>query len=118
MAKQIKQIDYDLENDILFISNEDKIKTSIDIGDFVLDVNNSNFICGMEIMDASENLGVSKEILNNIQSMKMSVTYKTNHAYVLLVISFKKQGKAVNVPIPLTINLGHKIPKKDVLLFN
>jgi uncharacterized protein YuzE len=118
MAKQIKTIDYDSENDIFYISNGENVKASIDIGDFVLDVSHDNLICGLEIMDASENLGVNKDILKNIKSMKMSVTYKTNHVYVLLVINFKKGDKEVNIPIPLTLDLGHKIPKQEVLVYN
>ncbi|MEK6952454.1 MAG: DUF2283 domain-containing protein [Nanoarchaeota archaeon] len=118
MAKQIKKIDYDAENDIFFMSNGEKVKASIDIGDFVLDVSHNNLICGLEIMDASENLGISKENLKYIQNIKMSVTYKTNYVYVLLVMIFKKHDKEVNVPIPLTLNLGHKIPKKEVLIYN
>lgn len=118
MARQIKIIDYDSDNDIFFISDGEKVKASLDIGDFVLDVNHNNLICGMEIMDASENLGISKEVLKNIKSMKMSVTYKTNNVYVLLMIVFKEQDKEVNIPIPLTLDLGHKVPKKEVLLYN
>ena len=118
MAGQIKTIDYDADNDIFFISNGEKVKASLDIGDFVLDVSYKNLICGIEIMDASENLGISREVLKGIQSIKMSVTYKTNHVYVLLMMVFKKEGKEVNVPIPLTLNLGHKVPRKDILLYN
>ncbi len=117
MAGQIKKIDYDIDNDIFFISKGEKIKASLDIGDFVLDINHNNLICGLEIMDASENLGVPKEILGNIQNMKMSITYKTNHVYVLLMICFKKEEKEVNIQIPLTISLGHKEPKKDILIY-
>lgn len=118
MAKTIKTIDYDLDNDIFFISNGEKVKASLDIGDFVLDVSHDNLICGIEVMNASENLGIGKEILKNVKSMKMSVTYKTNHVYVLLMITFKKGDKEVNMPIPLTLNLGHKAPRQDVLLYN
>jgi len=118
MAKQIKTIDYDENNDILFISDGEKVKASLDIGDFVLDVNHNNLINGIEIMDASENLGFSKDILKNIKNIKMSVTYKTNHVYVLLMIVFKEKGKEVNVPIPLTLDLGHKTPQKEVLVYN
>ncbi len=118
MARQIKTIDYDADNDIFFISDGEKVKASLDIGDFILDVSHKNLICGIEIMDASENLGVSKEVLGSIQNMKMSITYKTNHVYILLVIAFKKEGKEVNIPIPLTIDLGHKKPKKEVLVYN
>lgn len=118
MEKQIKTIDYDSDNDIFFISNGEKVKASLDIGDFILDVNHNNLICGIEVMDASENLGVSKDALKSIQNIKMSVTYKTNHVYVLLVIMFKKKGKEVNIPIPLTLNLGHKVPRKETLVYN
>jgi len=118
MARQIKKINYDSENDIFSISKGDIVKSSLDIGDFILDINHKNLVCGIEIMDASENLGVSKEVLKNIKNMKMTVTYRTNHVYILLMITFKKAGKDVNVPIPLTISLGHKTPKKEVLVFN
>jgi uncharacterized protein YuzE len=118
MAKQIKTIDYDEDNDDLFISVGEKVKASLDIGDFILDVSHGNLICGIEVMNASENLGVDKDILSKIKSMKMSVNYKTNHVYVLLVISFKKGDKEVNMPIPLTLDLGHKVPKQDILLYN
>src|SRR3989344_4797109 len=98
MARKIKTIDYDFESDIFFISNGDKVKASIDIGDFILDISHDNLVCGIEIMDASENLGVSKEVLKSVKNMKMSITYKTNHVYVLLMIVFKKEGKEVNIP--------------------
>lgn len=118
MARPIKTIDYDAENDIFFISNEEKVKTSLDIGDFVLDVNYNNLISGIEIMDASENLGVLKDMLKNIKSVKMAVTYKTNHVYVLLMAIFERNNKKVNISIPLTLDLGHKAQKKDVLVYN
>ncbi len=118
MAKEIKTIIYDEEYDIFYLSNGDKVRESIDIGDFVLDVSHNNLICGVEIMDASENLGMGKEILKSVKSIKMSVNYKTNHVYVLLTITFKKAGKEANVSIPLTLGLGHKEPKREVLVYN
>ena len=69
-------------------------------------------------MDASENLGIDKEVLKEIKSMKMSVTYKTNHVYVLLAIIFKKQSREINIPIPLTLDLGHRTPRKEILVYN
>ncbi|MFH1365112.1 MAG: DUF2283 domain-containing protein [archaeon] len=118
MARQIKTIDYDSGNDIFFISDGNKVKASLDIGDFVLDVDHNNLICGIEVMNASENLGITKEILGGIKSMKMSVTYKTNNVYVLLIIAFNKGDKVVNMPIPLTLDLGHKVPRQEILVYN
>jgi len=118
MARQIKTIDYDVENDILFVSDGEKVKASLDIGDFILDVSHINLICGIEVTNASENLGINKEVLNHIKSIKMSVTYKTNYVYVLLMIAFKEGDKDVNMPIPLTLDLGHKAPRQEVLVYN
>lgn len=118
MAKTIKKIDYDEEYDIFWINNGQKVKASIDVGDFILDVNSNNFICGLEIMDASENLGISKENLKSIKSINLSVNYKTDYVYLLLMMSFKREDKEVNVPIPLTLNLGHKTPKQEMLVYN
>jgi hypothetical protein len=69
-------------------------------------------------MNASENLGIDKNVLKNIKSMKMSVNYKTDHVYVLLMIVFKQGDKEVNMPIPLSLTLGHKTPKKEILVYN
>ena len=118
MARPIKTIDYDSDNDIFFVSDGEKVKASLDIGDFILDISHENLVCGIEIMDASENLGISKEIFKNIKSMKMSVNYKINYVYVLLMVIFKKNDKEVNIPIPLTLNLGHKTPMQEVLTYN
>lgn len=118
MAKKIKIIDYDRNNDILFISNDEKIKSSIDIGDFVLDLNGNNLIAGVEVMDASENLGIGKKELMNIAKAKISINYKTNHVYVLLGIVLKNTKKEINVSIPLALSLGHKEPKKELLIYN
>ncbi len=117
MARAIKVIDYDFENDDLFVSDGSRVKSSLDVGDFVLDVSHENLICGIEVMDASENLGIKKEFLKNIESMKMSVTYKTNNVYVLLMIGFGEGGRDVNIQVPLTLSLGHKVPQKEVLVY-
>ena len=118
MENKIKKINYDLENDIFYMSNGEKVKASLDIGDFILDVNYDNLICGVEIMDASDNLGIGQDNLKQLQNIKMSVAYRTNHVYILLMMTFKKQEKDVNISIPLALDLGHKKPKKETLVYN
>ena len=60
MAKSNTKIVYDEEEDILFLSKSRKVKASIDVGDFVIDVDTSGFISGIEILNASENLKISE----------------------------------------------------------
>src|SRR3989344_2719798 len=105
MAKINTKIIYDKEEDILYLSKERKIKASIEIGDFILDVDMDDFISGIEILNASENLGISLNHLENIQKANMQITYKPNYVHILLVFMFK--DKEVRVPVPLTIDLGH-----------
>lgn len=96
---------YDEEEDILFLSKNKKVKASIDIGDFIIDVDAKGFVSGIEILNASENLKVSAEQLKKLQEASMSVTYKPNHAYIFLVMKFI--GREKDITIPLTIDLGH-----------
>lgn len=105
MAKTDTKIIYDEEEDILFLSKNRKVKASIDIGDFVIDVDMRGFVSGIEILNASENLKVPKEQLKGLQEASMSVTYKPDYAYIYLVMIFK--GNEKNITIPLTVDLGH-----------
>jgi len=105
MAKVNKKIIYDEEEDILFLSKGRKVKASIDIGDFIIDVDTNGFISGIEILNASENLKISEDQLKELQEASMAVTYKPNYVYIYLVMKFEKKEK--DITIPLTVDLGH-----------
>lgn len=111
MAKVNTKMTYDEEEDILFLSKSRKVKASIDIGDFVIDVDHDGFVTGIEILNASENLKLSREQLKELQKASMAVTYKPNHVYIYLVMMFKEKEK--DLTIPLTIDLGHGSVKTE-----
>ena len=115
MAKGNTKIIYDEEEDILFLSKGRKVKASIDIGDFVIDVDTSGFISGIEILNASENLKISDEQLKELQEASMAVTYKPNYACIYLVMKFKKKEK--DITIPLTVDLGHGSVRTEKTIF-
>src|SRR3989344_7330819 len=104
MAKGTTKISYDEEEDILSLSRGRKVKASIDIGDFIIDVDADGFVSGIEILDASNNLKISEEQLKEIQEASMTVTYKPNYVYICLYMKFNKKEK--DVTIPLTVDLG------------
>ena len=114
MAKINTKIIYDKEEDILFLTKGKKVKASIEVGDFIIDIDKDGFVASIEILNASENLNLEKEKLANIQKASMVVTYKQNYIYIYLVLLIKKQEKSIS--IPLTINLGHTL-KKEVIKF-
>jgi len=96
---------YDQEDDTLFLSKKSKVKESIDIGDFIIDIDAKGFVTGIEILNASENLKISSAQLKMAREASMSVTYRPNYVYVSLVIRFKDKEK--DITIPLSVDLGH-----------
>jgi len=105
MAKVNTKIVYDKEEDILFLSKGRKVKASIDIGDFIIDVDMNGFITGIEILNASENLKLTEEQLSSLQEASMVVNYKPNYVVIYLVMKLKEKEK--DLTIPLTVDLGH-----------
>lgn len=111
MAKGSTKITYDSEEDILNLSKGNPSKASIEVGDFVLDVDFEGFISAIEILNASEILNISKEVLRSVESAKMTILYKYN--YLIVGISLKFKGAEKEVTIPLTVDLGHRQVKRQ-----
>ena len=79
MVKNAK-IDFDTENDILYLYMGDKVKDSLQIENFVLDFSSDNKIVAIEIMDASRILSelsendITKDALSRIESAVLQNT--------------------------------------------
>ncbi len=106
MAKNNAKMNYDNEEDILSLSKGRPVKASIDIGDFVIDVDHKGFITGVEILNASQNLHLTEKQLCTLKQASMSVTYKPNYVVIFLVMEFDNKEKE-KLSIPLTVDLGH-----------
>ncbi len=115
MAKINTKIIYDFEENILFLSKGRKVKASIDIGDFIIDIDMHKFVSGIEILNASENLNLSKEKLRELQEASINVTYKPNYLYIYLIMRLKEKEKEIT--IPLTVDLGHASIKTEKTVF-
>jgi uncharacterized protein YuzE len=116
MAKKIAEIMYDENEDILSFWRGNPSHVSIEVGDFVIDVDSRGYIVGFEIINASENLNISEEFLEDIEKVSMSVVYKPNYVYIMLKLKLKENEK--DISIPLTIDLGHKTSEKEEILFS
>lgn len=104
MAKT--KIEYDVDEDILLLSKGSNVKASIDVGDFIIDIDHKGFVSGIEVLNAAENLNLSEEQLKSINEALMLVTYKPHHVYINIVMHFA--GKEKDITIPLNIDLGSK----------
>lgn len=103
-------IDYDLENDILyFYPSDSKVDFSIDYDDIILDVS-GNKIIGVEILDASEKfakneneLKVLKQAMNAIKEAYLKVDYGINSIRVKIgfvsSVPETEQNLLIQVPI-------------------
>lgn len=107
MAKANLKISYDAEENILVVSRGRKVRASIEVGDFIVDVDVDGFISGIEILNASETLKISEEQLKGLQNVDMLVNYKPHYACIYLMMKFEQKGKE-RITIPLPVDLGHK----------
>mgnify|MGYP001607663186 CR=1 FL=1 len=115
MAKSNTKITYDKEEDILNLSRGNPSKASIEVGDFILDIDFDGFVSAIEILNASENLGIGSEVLQTVESARMTIVYKPNYLLIGIMIKFK--GAEKEVRIPLTIDLGHRQVQKQEVSF-
>ena len=115
MAKSNTKIIYNKEEDILYLSKRRASKASIEVGDFIIDVDFNSFVSAIEILNASENLNIDPDLLTKVDKASMSVIYRPNYLHLALILQF--QNKEKEVVIPLTIDLGHKKLEKEEMVF-
>ncbi len=102
MTQKISEMkfDYDKENDDLYIIRKDSnVKSSVMFGDMILDVSKDDMLVGIEMLDASNILGVSCENLESIIRAEMHVFYKPNMVLVRIRIFLKNTEREISIPI-------------------
>jgi uncharacterized protein YuzE len=107
MVKEAK-VDYDGENDILYVYSGEKAKDSLEIDNFVLDISVDNKVVAVEIFNASvfisklSGIKISKEILSTIKNAVMSFHSGKELFYVFIILPIKIDGKEkeINLQVP------------------
>jgi uncharacterized protein YuzE len=115
MAKINPKIIYNREEDIFYLSKKRPSRASIEIGDFIIDIDSQGFVSAIEILNASDNLGIEPNLLEKVEKASMNVTYKPDYIFVVLFIKFQDKDKEIR--IPLSISLGHKKIQKEDFIF-
>lgn len=102
---------YDSANDDLFVYNKDrKSKGAIELGNFILDFDNSGNLVAMEITDASKVISklVSKIVqLSRIKQMNVEIVNFRNMDAIQFEIITDAQNFKANVLVP---NIREKSP--------
>jgi uncharacterized protein YuzE len=112
------QIDYNEEEDILWLHEGKQVKDSLELDDFVIDFAASEVV-GLEIMNASEVLTryiqdkskpAIKKMLGHIISANLRTQVKNDMIFIVAYILFDEADK-MPTPVPVAVNL----PKQVIL---
>ena len=102
MVRNLK-IDYDDENDVLWLHQNKKVQDSLELGNYVIDFSKGD-ILGLEIIDASEVLSrlsskqISKEMLKNIQNAVLKVHMEKDLIFIVVLLRLS-DSKVKEIPI-------------------
>ena|SRR3989344_603846 len=101
-------IDYDDVNDSLYVYKKDRVKGSLDVGNYIIDVNMQKQVCGIEILNAREllkNSGVKdpRTALKTIKSAAFNTVYKPDAVVIYAILLFDKEKVSTSIAVPMTI---------------
>ena len=95
-AKGKGEKDYDNSNDILFFKVKDReYNHSIELEDFVLDVDKEGYITGIQIFGASKMFNVDKDTLRNVQKWEFKVRTEGKVISVQLMFEMLRRNQIV-----------------------
>ena len=95
-AKGKGEMDYDYANDILFFKVKDReYNHSIELEDFVLDVDKEGYITGIQIFGASKMFNVDKDTLRNVQKWEFKVRTEGKVISVQLMFEMLRRNQIV-----------------------
>ena len=103
MAKEAK-IDYDKENDILYVYTKEHASDSVEFDNFVIDYSSRGMIVGVEIMKATDfinKFGLKKSFLENATAASISVIQGKEYALIKVLIAAAGDTKEITVPSPV-----------------
>ncbi|MFH1127499.1 MAG: DUF2283 domain-containing protein [archaeon] len=104
------KFDYDDKNDNLFLIDKSAdIKSSVMFGDVILDISKDGKLIGIEMFDASNMVGVSRDELENIRKADMQVFYKLNMVIVRIHLHFRDSEKDISIPIATEMQLASAV---------
>lgn len=103
MGEGNTEIDYDSDEDILYLGKNEKVKFSIDIsipkGDIIIDFDHNGLVNGIEIFNASQHFPSAKGKFNEIKDVNLNVNYGVKWLLIQLLLYIP------GIEQPLTSNI-------------
>ncbi|MBU0907213.1 MAG: DUF2283 domain-containing protein [Nanoarchaeota archaeon] len=111
------EMDYDYVNDILLFKVKDReYDFSIEFQNMVVDVDNEQFIVGIQIFDASKFLKIGKEHLRKITKWQFKAKLKENEFRIDLYYQVVVRNRTVNNNIyPIIVQQDMGLPSPQMV---
>jgi uncharacterized protein YuzE len=77
----------------------DAYERSIDVANFVVDINSEGDFLGLEVIGASERLPLTKEELSNIEDIEIVV--KDDEESMMVTITLRRDEKETSLNLPM-----------------
>lgn len=110
------EFDYDYLNDILFFKVKDRnYDRSIETDRFVIDIDEENFVVGIQIFDASEFFKLSKHILRNVQKWQLQAGIRENVIEIRVIFATVFRSKITEQKPIIIERLKEPLPNSQVV---
>lgn len=108
--------DYDEEYDILYVGAPEKgYAYSIEIDNGVVDIDKEGKICGIQIFDASECLGVEKECLRKKHKWSFSAEVYENRLILRVIVQIRQKNKIIEKNLIIHHILKKHYPDSEIV---
>jgi len=116
ILKHKGECDYDYNNDILFFKVYDReYSHSIELKNIVLDMDEENFIVGIQIFEASRFFNIPKEFIRSIKNWEFKANIEANTVEIRLIFNVVYRNKLIEKNPILIQPLNETIPNSKLI---
>jgi len=110
------EYDYDFIHDIIFfkIRNREYVK-SIELDNIVIDIDEEEFIVGIQIFEASEFLGLDKKLLLNIKNWKFEASVNEKRIIIKLAFQSVIRNKIIHTKPIIVERTEESLPNSEMI---
>ncbi len=93
------QFKYDYETNYLLIHKNKPAKSSIELGEIIVDIDKYNQVTAIEIMNPDKLWGIPKKHLKNITEAKIRTQYRQGLFWIIMKIKIGLVTRPISIPL-------------------
>lgn len=91
--------EYDYEANYLLIHKNKPAKSSIELGEIIVDIDKYNQVAAVEIMNPDRLFSIPKKLLKNITEAKIKTEYRQGLFWIFLRLKIGEETKPISIPL-------------------